>query len=229
MKRKITILVMIITLFMITGCEVNKKEQTDGMKFKEEYTSLNGEKTESGKTIRSLTISDDNPFIYQTAEEIAEKIENKESFIVYFGFPKCPWCRSVLEELIKAAKDNEVETIYYVDVLDIRDTKEIQEDGSAVTTKEGTEGYNKLLEQIGNVLEEYMIEDTSAGEKRIYAPNIVAVSKGKAIQMETGISDELTDPYDKLTEEVKKYAYNKFDCLMECLEEESTTCQKNMC
>ena len=47
--------------------------------------------------------------------------------------------------------------------------------------------------------------------------------------METGISDELKDPYSKLTKKIKKYAYNKFKCVLECIEEESTVCVKDKC
>ena len=86
---------------------------------------------------------------------------------------------------------------------------------------------------MSNVLEDYTLkkddEKIETGEKRIYAPNVVAISKGKAIQLETGISEKLEDPYGELTKEIKNYSYNKFKCLIECLEEESTTCQKDMC
>ena len=235
MKKNILleIISIIMIALVITGCTNNKTVKSDSEKFREEYTSLNGQKSESGKTIRSIEIPKDNPFVYATAEEIVDKIEKKESFIVYFGFPKCPWCRSVLEQLIKVAQDKEVETIYYVDVYDIRDIKEIDDDGNVKTTRGGSEGYQRLLVLLENVLDDYTLtveeEELNLGEKRIYAPNVVAISKGKAIQLETGISDELKDPYGKLSSKVKKYAYNKFKCLMDCLEEENTTCQKNSC
>ncbi len=225
-------MLIIVLSLVVVGCE---KEKTDAIKFKEEYESRNNVVNEhTKKKNRELSIPKDNPFVYATADEIVEKINKKETFIVYFGFADCPWCRSVLEELIHVAKDRNVETIYYVDVLDIRDTKEVAEDGSITTTKEGTEGYMKLVELLGDVLDDYSLtnaneETISAGEKRIYAPNVVAVSQGKALQLETGISDELTDPYSKLTKKIKNYAYKKFDCLMKCLEEESNSCQKNSC
>ena len=230
--KKIVFIVLIGIIMISTGCS-KKEKQTDAEKFMKEYTSINSQKSESGKTIRTLSISKDNPFIYATAEEIVKKIEKKESFIVYFGFPTCPWCRSILEELIKAAKDKEIDRIYYVNVLDIRDVKEIDDEGNINTTKEGTMPYKRLIEELDNVLEEYTLkkddETINAGEKRIYAPNVVAISKGKAIQLETGISEELKDPYGKLTKKMKEYSYNKFKCLMECLEAENTTCQKNSC
>ena len=91
-----------------------------------------------------------------------------------------------------------------------------------------------LLTRLDSVLEDYTLtdendEEVSAEEKRIYAPNVVAISRGEAIQLETGISPKLTDPYSKLTDNIKKYAYNKFKCLVKCLEEDSATCQKNSC
>ena len=224
---------IIIISIIVTGC-TSKKENSDSIKFKEEYESINNEKNKkTGKKNRAVTISKDNPFIYSSAEEVLEKMNKKESFIVYFGFKDCPWCRSIIEELVRALKDKKVEKIYYVDVTGIRDEKELDEDGNVVTTSEGTEAYKSLIEKMSNVLEDYTLkkddEKIETGEKRIYAPNIVAISKGKAIQLETGISEKLEDPYGELTKEIKNYSYNKFKCLIECLEEESTTCQKNMC
>ena len=231
MKKIITVISILIIIVSLTGC--GKAKETDALKFREEYMSLNGEKNDYGKKNRSITIPKENPFIYQTAEELVERIEKKESFLVYFGFAKCPWCRSVLEELTKALDDNDIDKIYYVDVLDIRDVKEVDEEGNIKTTKEATEGYKRLIEQLDEVLEDYTLakdeETISAKEKRIYAPNVVSISNGKPIQLETGISEKLKDPYDKLTSEIKKYAYNTFNCQIKCLKEKSTTCQKNSC
>lgn len=231
MKKLISILLITIVIISIIGCT---KTQNDSIKFKEEYESKNGEKTKSGKENRKVSIPKDNPFIYSTAEEISEKIDNKETFIVYFGFSTCPWCRSVIEELIKCAKDYNTEKIYYVDILDIRDTKEINNDGKIETTKKGTKGYNELLTKMNNVLEDYTLknendEEVAIEEKRIYAPNLVAVVDGEATKMETGISDKLTDPYMELTDEIKKDTYNKFKCIFECLEKEESMCTKKSC
>jgi predicted bacteriocin transport accessory protein len=161
-------------------------------------------------------------------------MDNKETFIVYFGFSTCPWCRSIIEELIKCAKDSKVDKIYYVDVLDIRDTKEIDEEGNIKTTKEGTKGYKELIDKMSNVLSDYTTtteegEEISLEEKRIYAPNVIAVVNGKATKLEEGISEELKDPYMELTEEMKKYTYNSFKCIFKCLEEAETVCTSKAC
>jgi len=234
-KKILVIILTLAILVTLTGCTKKEITKTDAIKFKEEYESLNGTKNESnGKEYRTISIDEDNPFIYSTAEEISKKIDNKETFIVYFGFKECPWCRSVLEELVEVAKKNNIEKIYYVDVKEIRDVKEINEDGNINTTKEGTEGYNSLIEKMSNVLEDYTLtnendEKIEVGEKRIYAPNVVAISNGKALQLETGISKKQTDGYQELTEEMKKETYNSFKCLIKCIEEDQTTCKKDMC
>ena len=230
MKKIEVIVIALISLFLLTGC-VDKT--TDAYKFKEEYESINNKDIGNGNKYRSLNISNDNPFIYSTPEDILERVNNNETFIVYFGFKECPWCRSILEELIHAAKDKKVDKIYYVDVRDIRDVKQVDEENNIITVKEGNKAYMELIEKFSNVLSNYTLtkldEKIDTGEKRIYAPNIIAVSNGKAIQMEEGISEELTDPYSKLTNKMKKYTYNKFKCLFKCLEEASITCKKDMC
>ncbi len=233
MKKIINIVLIAIILISVTGCTVSGN-LTDADKFKEEYEKENGKKSKSGKTNRTVTIPEDNPFIYTTAENISKKIDKGDTFIVYFGFSTCPWCRSVIEELINCAKDHNVDKIYYVDVKDIRDTKELDEDGNIKTTKEGTKGYNELIEKLDNVLSDYTIENEdnekiSMEEKRIYAPNVVAVVNGEATKMEEGISSKLKDPYQKLTKSMRKETYNKFNCIFKCLEETETVCKTKTC
>ena len=45
-----------------------------------------------------------------------EKIENEDSFYVYFGSKLCPWCRSVIEKAVDIANLNNVSKIYYIDI-----------------------------------------------------------------------------------------------------------------
>ena len=233
MKKIFSILLIVVLLVSITGCTISD-DINDSDKFKKEYESENGKKSKSGKEYRKLSIPDDNPFVYITAEELSKKIDKKETFIVYFGFSTCPWCRSVIDEMIKCAKDSDVDKIYYVDIKDIRDTREINAEGDIETTKEGTKGYMELLEKLDEVLDEYTVTDSeedeiSLGEKRIYAPNLVAVVDGKATKLEDGISDELTDPYMELTDEIKKDIYGKFKCIFKCIEELETVCTTKAC
>lgn len=208
--RKIKSLLVILFIFIITGCK-----NQDGILFKEEYESLN-----SDSSYRTLSIPDDNPFVYISDTELVKKIENKEDMVVYFGFNKCPWCRSVIETLIEVSEDLNIDKIYYLDILDIRDTKEIKE-GNVETIKEGSSSYYKLIELLEDNLDDYIIDSTNAG-KRIYAPNILVIKDKKVQGIETGISDLLKNPNDELTDDIKKDSYNKLYNLLE--KYSSTTC-----
>ena len=229
MMKKIGIFfLVVVTLFAFTGCG----KQTDATKFKEEYESLNDEENGSHK-IRPVSIKKDNPIVYSTAKEVVEMIDNKESFIVYFGFPTCPWCRSMIETLLKVSSDNKISKIYYVNVLDIRDTKELSKNNEIKTTKEGSKDYSKLLEKLDSVLDDYNLssedgEEISTGEKRIYAPNVVAIVNGKPTKLVEGISEKQEDPYQDLTKEMKDEMYEQLECVVKCLNKKNT-CSKTGC
>lgn len=221
MKKVVIILLSILCIIPIAGCATK-----DAKKFKNEYEKLNNTSTASGKITREVNIDKNNPFVYKTAEDIVTMLNNKESFVIYFGFNSCPWCRSMIENLIKAAKDTNTKTIYYVDVLNIRDVIKVDNTGTTYKEKDGDPYYMQLLTLIGNVLEDYTLtnagEKVKTGEKRIYAPNVVVVENGKAVKMTTGVSDKETDSYMELTDEINKESYNM---LKEALES-NTTCTK---
>lgn len=218
-KRFIFILFIFIGLFIITWCSNNK----DSLKFKEEYESLNGTKTSySDSNYRSVNISKRNPFVYSTADDILDMINNKETFYVYFGSSYCPWCRSVVEEAINSSIYNKIDKIYYVDIWDgfhneiLRDTYEIDSEGNVRKTKNGTGTYYKLLKKFDNVLEDYTLTDDSSrevtvGEKRIFAPNFIYVENGKAKRSTTGISDKQSGSGDKLSKDILRDESKVFD------------------
>lgn len=233
MKKKSVIIGIIVILLVslnVVCLFIKQQKNTDAFKFKEEYESLNGTmRKKDGKTIRTITIDKTNPFIYKEASQIVEMIDNKETFVVYFGFADCPWCRSVLPTLIEVAKDLDLETIYYVDVKEIRDEIVLDEEGKSVIKKEGDKGYYEILKRLDRVLEEYTLLDDknneiSTGEKRIYAPTVVGVVNGKVEKATDGISEKQTDGYMELTDEMKEDTYNKFKCVLKCVIDKSKTC-----
>lgn len=234
-KKKVLILVVLLIIVVLAVCIfiAVKDSDKDSYRFKKEYESLNGTETESGKKIRNVVIDSDNPMKYSTAEEIVKKIENKETFVVYFGFAECPWCRSMIENLINTAKKKNIEEIYYVDILKIRDKKEIV-DSEVKTTEEGDESYMKLLEYLGDVLDNYTLTDeedneVDAGEKRIYAPNLIAVVNGKVEKKQDGISPRLKNPYSKITKKMKNESIKEIECIFKCLEKENVCTTKTSC
>lgn len=224
------LIMFVIILGTLVGCSKEKEVETDALKFKKEYESLNNEKTSYGDySYKNLDIDEDNPIIYKSASEVLEMIKNKETFAVYFGFADCPWCRSVIETLLKVSDDLGIPNIYYVDVKDIRDTLSIDDNGEIVTSKEGTKEYYQLLDSLSNVLDDYTLTSNDGNEvntniKRIYAPNIVAVVDGVAMKMTTGISDKQTDAFIELSDEIKNESYEMIKCTLECIKEEKAIC-----
>lgn len=231
MKKNKLLLAIVFVAFAVffVGCDKEVKQETDALKFKEEYESLNGAvRDKDKKVIRSISIPSDNPMVYISTKDLIDAILNDETFVVYFGFSDCPWCRSVVPTLIDVAKDNSLGEIYYVDVKDIRDTLSIV-DGEVVTSKKGSDDYYKLLGLLDNVLSDYILYDSegnpvNTGKKRIFAPNVVSVVNGEAKELETGISETETDAYMELTDEMIKETYNKFKCSIKCVTENKNSC-----
>ncbi len=234
-KKNIIIAVAVIIFLILLGIYVLTETNSisDATKFKNEYEELNGVVREKdGKTIRTISIPSENPIIYRTPEEIIKMMDNKDTFLVYFGFSDCPWCRSVIPTLIECANDLALDKIYYVDVEEIRDEIEINENGELETTTTGSDGYYNLIERLSNVLEDYIITDNDGnniqtGEKRIYAPSIVAITDGEAIQITDGISESQTDGYMELTDEMIDDTYQEFKCIIQCVKEAKQTCDIN--
>ena len=223
----VTILAAIVLVLNIQKV-ISNNSQTDGIKFKEEYEKLNGKKNDQGKKYREITIDSKNKMVYKTTEEVLELIDKKKSFVLYFGFDTCPWCRSVVPTLASISKELNQE-VYYIDVKDIRDTFELDDDNKPKLVKKGSKDYSKLLEKLESVLEDYTLTDSDnneikVGEKRIYAPSIVSVIDGKAKELTTGISDKQTDGYMKLTKEMEKDTYNKIKKVLKQVSDKNNTC-----
>ena len=223
----VTVLAAIVLVLNIQKV-ISNNSQTDGIKFKEEYEKLNGKKNDQGKKYREITIDSKNEMVYKTTEEVLNLIDKKKSFVLYFGFDTCPWCRSVVPNLASISKELNQE-VYYIDVKDIRDTFELDDDNKPKLVKKGSKDYSKLLEKLEPVLEDYTLTDSDnneikVGEKRIYAPSIVSVIDGKAKELTTGISDKQTDGYMKLTKEMEKDTYNKIKKVLKQVSDKNNTC-----
>lgn len=241
----ITIVYIFTELKDETDIQMQKSESTDAYIFKQEYESLNDKENTDGTKNRSVAISENNQIVYAKASDIVSKIDNKESFIVYFGFDSCPWCRLIVEGLLNRANNYELTTIYYVDIKNIRDVYELNENHEAVRTTEGTSGYYTLLEKLNPVLSDYaplsytetkkvkgkkktVTNTVKIDEKRIYAPNIIAVKDGVPTAIADGISSSITDPYADLTDAEKKYMNNEFDRVLSIVaKEKNYTCTES--
>ena len=218
-------LLLTLSLLKMPGKITNK----DAIKFKEEYENLNGKTNEnSKKKYRTVKIDSKNKIVYSSAKEVLKMMEEKKSFVVYFGFDSCPWCRSVVENVSKISKEID-EDIYYVDVKEIRDVYELDDENKPELTKEGDKNYLKLIKKLDSVLKEYTLttdddNEVKVGEKRIYAPNIVSIIDGSAKELTTGLSDKQTDGYMTLTDEMKQESYKKIKKIVQEVVNHNNTC-----
>ena len=142
--------------------------------------------------------------------------------IIYFGFSKCPWCRSLIGTLTEVGIDKN-ETINYLDILDLRSSFEVT-DGSLEKIKEGKTSYYKILDLLDEYLDEYYLTDVDGNkydtnEKRLYAPTVVAVKDGEVTGFHVGTVESQESGYDKLDEkqlsELKEIIENLFDSIKE--------------
>ena len=212
--------------FTCSGCI---KKESDAMKFKKEYESLNGTIREKDKqTIRTLSIDEDNPMVYSSCQDIVDRIENKETFIIYFGFSDCPWCRSSIETFIESAKENNITTIYYVDIKEDRDEIEII-DSQISISKQGSKEYYTLLELLGSVLDNYIVDETDTHEKRIYAPNYISILNGKPQLKIDGTSSLQSDGYQEINEDIKQDMKDQFQSLFDSIQTKACSTVEKKC
>ena len=211
------ILCAVAAIIAYIGVRNNKPVETkkeDSIVFKEEYEEFNdGSKLD-------MDIPEDNPFVYADYDKLLEIITNGTG-IIYLGFPRCPWCRNAIPVLIDAANDAEVETIYYMNILNERDSFVVEDKKLVYATdedgneKKGTEGYHKLLKALDKHLTEYVVsfegKEYKTGEKRIYAPSIIFVRDGKILGVHVSTVDSQENPKDGLTEEQYDELYDIYD------------------
>ncbi len=177
-KKSLRVLAVIflIVLGLVLFIILRDKQSSDALKFKNEYEAVN-----SNENAVKITISKNSPVKYLSYENLKQKIDSKDSFSLYLGFPTCPWCRNIINVLFDTAKENK-NTVYYINVRELK--------------QNSFEDYNDLY----NLLYEYLEEDTD-GEKVLYVPDVYFFNDGKVVGHHLGSVDSQTNPYESLTTE----------------------------
>lgn len=178
----IFLILLAVVLFFILKDEPNKSNDNtapiteDTRKFKEEYEEVN-----SNDGAVKITIPSNAPVKYLSSDELFTKIENKENFVVYIGFPTCPWCRNIVNVLFDTANDNGT-TIYYINKRKLKD-----------------EEYNKIYE----LLYDYLDTDKT-GNKVLYVPDVYFFKDGSIVGHHLGSVASQTNPKVLLNSTQKK-------------------------
>ncbi len=180
----IFLILLAVVLFFILKDEPNKSNNInpiteDTRKFKEEY-----EKVNSNEGAVKITIPNNAPVKYLSSDELFTKIENKENFVVYIGFPTCPWCRNIVNVLFDTANDNGA-TIYYINARELKSSS--------------LENYNKIYE----LLYDYLDTDQT-GNKVLYVPDVYFFKDGSIVGHHLGSVVGQTNPKILLNSTQKK-------------------------
>ena len=169
------------------------------------------EETDAQKFAKEYTkITEYNYFVYRESDEIVKILENGTG-VVYLGFPECKWCQAYVPILNEVADIEGLEKIYYYDILEAR--------------KNNTSDYQKMVE----ILSDYLQYDDE-GNKRIYVPAIIFVSKGEIV----GFDDETSydtkgfeEPEDYWTEEeISDLKLKLTDSMNKVLDNKCTDCNE---
>lgn len=210
MKKGSILIIMLVFLFSIfIGYEYfqDKKATTsqDALNFEKEYEKLNNRvNSNNNKVYPTVDISSDNPIKYSSYDEIFQILESGTG-VIYLGFPECPWCRNLVPVLLSAAKEVELDTLYYLNISEDRDLLLLDENKDIITEKEGNKKYFELVSKLDQILDEYILtandgSEVKTGEKRIYLPLVIFVKNGEIVGYHDGTVESQEDPYVALTD-----------------------------
>lgn len=197
--RRLTAIILALALALALGGAA--EELSDEARFKIDNEILNGQMALDGEHFyREIAIPEDNNVVYVELNELLEILESGTGAI-YFGFPECPWCRTLMPVLFEAMQTTGYDgDIYYCNCPEQRDAMRLNEAGEIVTISEGSADYYKLLEMLHDYIGPYAgLGDESI--KRLYFPTTVFLKDGQPLYVHLVTVDSQESGYDELTEE----------------------------
>ncbi len=216
------VIVICFCAFLIINRD--KTVLSDALRFKQEFEEYNGA-TYSGAyegDLINVSIPEDNPFIYKSAQEIIDVLHNEEAYIL-FGYATDPLIRNAIPVLIEALNERGITQVYYVDIEHIRDEYTVS--WPPEKTKDGTDSYYEILDFFGDNLERYYMFNAEenhqydTGVTRLYSPTFAAVRNDSVVAMHQKTVASQTDIYRELTDdekaELKQYYLDVIDSLNE--------------
>ncbi len=184
MKKLVLLFVSLLTLVGLTSCGDDY--------FLDNYEGLTDK---------------DHVYYQASVEEIIDILDSTKegAYVIYFGFPSCPWCQGLTPTLNQVAKDNYLHrkekgqnVIYYFDIKEIR--------------SEMSEEYLTILDELG--MERPAEGDTGeAGVSRISVPYVVGVYNGDVIDQYMWDDSEV-DRVNINDEQVQADLYTRLDELV---------------
>ena len=96
--------------------------------------SLNGTTSVSDKEYLEVYVDKNNVMKYTSIDKMIDIIKNGTG-VIYLGYPECPWCRNAVSALLEASDSTSIDTIYYLNMKDVRDRLALDSDGNIITEK----------------------------------------------------------------------------------------------
>lgn len=154
------IIMLSVSVIFVAYDNETRPEPVD--KFRSEYQQVTDE---------------EHVFEYVSADQILYMIENKKTALIVLGFKECPWCQALMPVLNEAAKNEEVEKVYYLDIKTMRDD---------TTTSE----HKKYL-----MLKEAFSEAVDESKDRLNAPTVIFLKDGELVDyhIDTVITHVIND------------------------------------
>lgn len=142
-----------------------------------------------------------NAFVEISMDEAIEMYQNKQTGIIYFGFPNCPWCLEAIPLLNEVALKHEA-IVYYVRTRD-KDHNLLYDDED-----------KKLLFPY---MEDFL-DRNDEGELHLFVPFVVAIKDGITLNAHLGTLDSHDPNERKMNEEEVTTLTQIYDDLITSIE-----------
>ena len=201
-RRMVMLLVCAAVLLSPSRAMATAEPEDAAALWREAYESLNGEKNADGKLYPTVNIPEGLQIELPTEEEVLGLFRDGTG-ILYFGFPECPWCRTLLPVLTEVLAEHPEISLFCYDLRADRDEYRIDASGELRQTREGTGLYIRLLSLLDGWIGPYEgLNDDSL--KRIYMPTLVFLKNGVVRAVHINTVDGQKSGYDPLTDQQRE-------------------------
>ena len=191
-----TILLLAIAMLALTACST-KEGETKHLLDAFEASDMSGYEGLSD-------YSGPLPFVDVTVKDIQKLMEDKESFVLFVSFPKCPWCNAVIEQFTEVAAEESSGS----------KGSSVGKKIACLNTRKNPEwesnleidDYDVFVELFGDYL-----EYDSNNIKHLYVPHVFFIKDGEVVYEHQGAIPAMgSDPYMELTKEQNEELKNVY-------------------
>ncbi len=136
--------------------------------------------SQSYADMNGYSLSEQKVFYEAETSDFLEAMDEQKTVTVYFGFPSCPFCQTVVPLLEKAAEDTDSKVLY----INTRKDPDW-------TSNQDLTGYDRVIQE----LSEFLLTDEN-GEAQLYVPAVFFIRDGTVISAVNGTGSDAADLTD---------------------------------